>query len=205
MPKRQRLDEPDLVRRCAAGDRAAWELFVDRFGPLLNALVRRMLLRRTGAAPDADVDEIVADVFLALLRRERVLLHRYDPTYRLSTYLGVICRTEVLRHLRRSNRLPRDLEDTTQIPEPPGVRGPARSLEEQERLKAVQGIRDALGELSDRDRQLLTMRYLEGLDYRAIGQALDVNPESVGQFLHRAKGRLARRVPHLKAFLHGTE
>jgi RNA polymerase sigma-70 factor (ECF subfamily) len=193
--------EVELVRRCAEGDRAAWESFVDGYGSLLTALARRMLARRTGRARDADVDEVVAEVFLALVRRDRILLKRYDPRYRLSTYLGVITRTEVLRLLRRGNRLPHTLEDAGRIPEPTAAGNPARQLEERERAAAIQGLRAALTELPERDRLLLTMKYLDGHDYRTIGSALGVNPESVGQFLHRAKSRLAERVPHLRAFL----
>lgn len=196
--------EAALVARCAAGDRAAWEQFVDRFGPLIQALARRMLARRTGRARDADVDEIVGEVFLALVRRDRILLHRYDPQYRVSTYLGVICRTEVLRHLRRGNRLPRELEQTGHIPQRAGSLGPARTLEDQERTAAIESLREALRKLPERDRALLTMKYLEGMDYRAIGEALDVNPESIGQFLHRAKAKLAQLVPHLKRWIAET-
>ncbi len=198
------LSEAELVARCASGDRGAWEAFVDRFGPLIQALARRMLARRTGRARDADVDEIVGEVFLALVRRDRILLHRYDPQYRVSTYLGVICRTEVLRLLRRGNRLPRELEETGHLPERPGTLGPARALEDQERTAAIESLRDALRQLPERDRRLLTMKYLDGMDYRSIGEALDVNPESVGQFLHRAKSKLAQLVPHLKAWLAET-
>ncbi len=193
--------EAELVAACAAGERGAWEEFVDRFGPLLTALARRMLARRTGRAKDSDVDDVVADVFLALLRRDRILLKRYDSKYRVSTYLGVICRTEVLRLLRRGNRLPHDLEDAGRVPQRPGAQTPADNLLEEERVAAVQSLRTALAQLAERDRLLLTLRYLDGLDYRAIGATLGVNPESVGQFLHRAKARLAKQVPHLERYL----
>ncbi|MDJ0522418.1 MAG: sigma-70 family RNA polymerase sigma factor [Planctomycetota bacterium] len=198
------LSEAELVQRCAQGDRDAWGQFVDRFGPLIQALARRMLARRTGRARDADVDEIVGEVFLALVRRDRILLHRYDPQYRVSTYLGVICRTEVLRHLRRGNRLPRELEETGHLPQRAGTLGPSRSLEDRERTEAIETLRVALRELPERDRELLTLKYLEGLDYRSIGEALGLNPESVGQFLHRAKTKLAQRVPHLERWLSET-
>ena len=204
MPTLPPKDEADLVARCAQGDRAAWEIFVDCYGPLITALVRRMLHRRTGRARDADVDEIGAEVFLALVRRDRILLKRYDPQYRLSTYLGVICRTEVLRHLRRGNRLPHDLEEPGRLPEREGTLGPARTLEDRERADAIATLREALGRLPERDRMLLTMKYLDGLDYRSIGEALDLNPESIGQFLHRAKQKLADEVPHLRPFLAET-
>lgn len=201
MSGKQPHPEVELVARCAEGDRAAWEAFVDGYGALLTALARRMLMRRTGRARDADVDEVVAEVFLALVRRDRILLKRYDPRYRLSTYLGVITRTEVLRLLRRGNRLPHDLEDAARVPESPGAGSPVRALQDQERTEAIRGLRAALDELPERDRLLLTMKYLDGSDYRSIGSALGVNPESVGQFLTRAKARLARRVPHLRTFL----
>ena len=193
--------EAELVRRCAEGERGAWEEFVDRYGTLIHALGRRMLARRTGRAADTDVDEIVAEVFLALLRRDRILLHRYNPQYRVSTYLGVICRTEVLRFLRRGRRKPVELDEAERIQDREGRPGPLSSLEESERQAAIRTLREALNELNERDRLLLTLRYMDGQDYRTIGATLDVNPESVGQFLHRAKSRLAKRVPHLEAFL----
>ena len=201
MQRRDPEAEARLVRPCAAGEESAWTEFVDGYGPLLTSLARRMLARRTGRAHDVDVDEVVAEVFLALLRRERILLHRYDPTYRLSTYLGVITRTEVLRHLRRGNRLPRDLEEPELVADASGGLAPARRAEEAERLAVLAAMREALAELPDRDRRLLTLRYLEGRDYRDIGATLGLNPESIGQFLTRAKARLARRVPHLATWI----
>lgn len=201
MPSEKAIYEADLVSRCAGGDEAAWAEFVDAYGVLIRALVRRMLARFTGRASDPDVDEIVAEVFLALVRRDRILLHRYNPEYRLSTYMGVISRTEVLRFLRRGRRKPGDLEEATRIEDKDTNRGPAGALMEQERMDMVQTLRAALLLLSERDRLLLTLRYLDGQDYKAIGAALELNPESVGQFLHRAKKRLALRVPHLEALL----
>ena len=187
-------DEHLLVRRLAAGDDPeAWTAFVDGYGPLLQALARRMLARRTGRAADADVDEIVAEVFLALLRHDKRLLERYDATYRLSTWLGVLCRTAVLRHLRRRGRN----AGTGRVPDDVADERP-QSVEQVERATA---LREALAGLPDRDRLLLTLRFLEGLDYKAIAQVLDVRPDSVGPLLTRAKERLASRFPALVELL----
>ena len=201
--------EADLVRACAEGDRAAWERFVLGYAPLLAALARRMLQRRTGRASEPDVDEIAACVFLALLKGERRLLRRYRPEFRLSTYLGVICRTEVGRWLRHPDRRQRgfgtggDAGDGAVPFDPadPRAESPLGALERQERDEAVLGLRDALAELPERDRLLLSMRYLDGLDYGAIADALRLQRDSVGQLLHRAKDRLARRVPDLARWI----
>lgn len=191
--------DADLVRRCAAGEPEAWEAFLARFGPLLAALSRRMLTRHLGRADASDVDEVVAEVLLALVRRDRVLLRRYDPAFRVSTYLGVICRSEVGRFLRRRSRQRgAALEDESQLPARPAA-APLEQLVEAERAGTLGGLRAALEGLAARDRLLLSLRYLEGLDYRAIGAALALSPESVGQLLHRAKARLAERLPQVRA------
>ena len=193
--------EAALVLACADGDREAWEAFVRGYGPLLRALGRRMLLRRTGRASDADVEEAVSQVFVALCRGERRLLRRYRPEFRLSTYLGVICRTEVGKMVRRK-ALPSVAGDFADG----GTRGeradsaaesPLLALERRERAGALEEVHRALAQLGTRDRLLISLRFIDGQDYGRIAAVLRVAPESVGQLLHRAKQRLAQLVPHL--------
>jgi RNA polymerase sigma-70 factor (ECF subfamily) len=186
------------VRRCADGEREAWSAFVARFGALVGSLARRMLQRRLGRAGEADVDEVAAEVFLALLRRDRALLRRYDDRFRVSTYLGVICRTEVNRFLRRAGRQPLPLAPEAAEPAAAGP-SPLERLAASEREAALGQLRAALADMPERDRLLLTLRYLEDLDYRTIAAAVGLSADSVGQLLHRAKRRLARAVPALAA------
>ena len=196
MTDRAPTADAELVRRCAQGDEDAWREFVDAYGPLLTALARRMLSRRTGRADPASVDEVVAEVFLALLHRDRLLLDRFDPAWRLTTYLGVLCRTAVGRLLRRQRRMLVPLE---QAPEPaaPGP-SPGASAEAREEV-GLRGERlaQALARLPPRDRLLLELRHLDGLDYRALAEALGVGEESVGSLLSRARKRLAALAPEL--------
>ncbi len=198
-PSNDDVTEAELARRCAEGDRGAWELFLDRYGALLRALVRRLLRHYSGRADDVDTDEIVADVLLALVRRERALLKAYKPEYRLSTYLGVIIRTEVIRWLRRRRRTPLPLERASEAPDVSTHTRADRLLREDDKRRALQELREGLQALPDRDRLLLTMRYLDGCDYKTIARVLNISASSVGQLLHRAKTRLATALPHLEA------
>ncbi len=199
MTQERNLDEALLVRRCADGDEAAWETFVDRYGPLLQALARRMLARRVGHASGPDVDEVVADVFLALLRKDRHLLRRYDPRWRLATYLGVVCRTAVSRRLTRRGRgRPwATLEEAGNVSADPPPDTPLSALTTEEQGEVRARLERAMAGLSGRDRLLLKLRYLDGLDYGALAIALDVRPASIGPLLTRARRRLAAAVPDL--------
>ena len=193
------------MRACAEGDARAWERFVDRFGGLIATLARRMLVRRTGRASDTDVDEVAAGVFLALLKGDRRLLRRYRAEYRVSTYLGVICRTEVGRQLRgasrRMQRLGSEIDGSGGVDR--SAVAPPELLERRERDEAIAGLHVALEALAPRDRLILTLKYLDGLDYGRIADILRVGRDSVGQLLHRAKTRLAAEVPELARWVDG--
>jgi RNA polymerase sigma-70 factor (ECF subfamily) len=201
----EREPEADLVRACAAGDASAWRRFVERYGPLVLALGRRMIARRIGRADDADVEEVAGEVFLALWKGDARLLRRYRPEFRLTTYLGVICRTEVGKLLRRRGRAPVPAGEALEQHADPSAGSPLAALARDERREAIHGLRAALGALPERDRLLLSLRYVEGLDYGAIADVLRVNRESVGQLLHRAKARLARHVPTLRQWVDAGE
>jgi RNA polymerase sigma-70 factor (ECF subfamily) len=190
--------EADLVRACAEGDRAAWERFVARYGALISALARRMLYRRLGRASDADVEEVASEVFVALLKGDRRLLRRYRPEFRVTTYLGVICRTEVGKYLRRAGRHAAYGGEEVAERADPSLESPLQALARREREQALRALLPALERLPPRDRLLLSLRYVDGLDYGRIAAVLRVGRESVGQLLHRAKGRLARLVPALR-------
>jgi RNA polymerase sigma-70 factor (ECF subfamily) len=48
--------------------------------------------------------------------------------------------------------------------------------------------------LGERDRQLLLLKYVDGLSYEQIGQALGVTASSVQSRLHRARNVLRQRL-----------
>lgn len=178
-------DDLELVERCVNGEPGAWRRFVDRFAPTVRALARRYL-RLHGQMPDsAELDDVTQDVFLAVTRREFRLLKNYDPTYTFKTYLGVITRTEVHRILRKKRPLlggPAELERAAPAE--------ADASAEVERAEEHEVLRAAMDELPDRDAEILKLRFLREMDYKAIAATLRIPETSVGQTLFRAKQRL---------------
>jgi RNA polymerase sigma-70 factor (ECF subfamily) len=145
-------------------------------------MARRMLRRRGGRASDVDVDEIVAETFLLLVRDDRRLLRAYDEAWPLRTWLSVLVRTAVGRQARRKRPVPRaDLAPVDRERDPEqGAR--AREMET--------AVRRALARLGDRDRLLLRLRVVARLDYVGIAEALGIEASSVGPLVTRAKARL---------------
>lgn len=189
-------DDSELVTRCIRREPGAWVEFVDRFKGTVQALARRYL-KLNGHLPDEpELEDIVQEVFLAVIRRDFRLLRNYDATYTVKTYLGVITRTEVHRLLRRRRPLVSTDEELEGAgPTVPSSSDGAADAEEKEVLLR------ALDELPQRDAEILKLRFLREMDYRAIAGALNIPETSVGQTLFRAKQRLVERLRGLLGIL----
>jgi RNA polymerase sigma-70 factor (ECF subfamily) len=189
-------DDAELVKRCIRREPGAWVEFVDRFKGTVQALARRYL-KLNGHLPDEpEIEDIVQEVFLAIIRRDFRLLRNYDPTYTVKTYLGVIARTEVHRLLRRKRPMVGTEEEIEQAgPAVPSSSDGAADAEEKEVLLR------ALEDLPQRDAEILKLRFLREMDYRAIASALNIPETSVGQTLFRAKQRLVERLRGLLGIL----
>lgn len=189
-------EDIDLVKRCIRREPGAWVDFVDRFKGTVQALARRYL-KLNGHLPDEpELEDIVQEVFFALIRKDFRLLRNYDPAYTVKTYLGVITRTEVHRLLRRKRPLPASGEEIEEAggSAPPSSDGAADAEEKDLILKA-------LDELPQRDGEILRLRFYREMDYRAIAGLLNIPEASVGQTLYRAKQRLLERLRGLLGIL----
>ena len=179
-----------IVTSLLDGAPGAWEEFVDQYAGLVAAVARRVLKVRGGRPAQADVDDVLENVFVMLLERDGALLKNYDARYRLSAYLAVITRTAVHRFLRRQKakvNLPDEMWGES-LTDP----GQAAVSEEQTRGEITGALRDVIAEMSERDQQLLRLFYFEGRDYQAIAGLLKISVNSVGAALSRTRNRLAQ-------------
>lgn len=184
------MDDAEIVRALISGEDGAWEFFVERYAGVALATARRVLAVRGGRPAQADLDDVCENTFLMLLRDDARLLRRYDPAHSLGSYVAVVARTAAHRWLRR--RRP-----TADLPE--GMWGDAiadeRALSLSDRTthgEVRAAVREALEELSARDRRLLRLFYYEGKDYRELAHTLGISVNSVGAALSRARARLAK-------------
>lgn len=163
-----------LAARVAAGDQAAERELLARMLPR----VRLYLARHLGdphAIEDAAHDALVA---LLLAVREDRLDHPVD----LGAYALGICRNLVRQGVRRDIRRHRALlrEDNTQVTSLPEPRLRVGRLEE------------CLQLLTERDRMLLRMTFVEGRSATDVSTAFGITPQNARVRRHRAIEGLRR-------------
>lgn len=182
-PARAELDDLTL-RRAQQGERAALDLLVERYHPMVHALVWRMAC----AQGDAHVADLVQDSLVRVLQN----LARFDPAgpARLSTWILTITTRVVLNDRRRGGRIPR-LEPASYV-------DPATAASQVELGTA---IAKAVIELPEPQRIAFVLREYHDLDYSEIAKVLDIDVGTVKSRLSRARAAvrdtLQRALPDL--------
>lgn len=184
------MDDAELVRRCLAGDTAAWETVVGTY----TRRVYNLCYRFTGQRQEAE--DLTQEVFLRVFRT----LQSYDPAQgSLGVWLHRVGRNLLIDYYRatRKQRLTVSLEDEVRRVEqkesaaPP----PDRAVAHRELSAAVQ---QGLARLSPELREAVILRDLQGLEYREISQVLDIPEGTVKSRINRGRvelGKILKRLP----------
>lgn len=179
MPGEEAVDL-DLLRRAAAGDRAAFDEFVERH----QAAVYRFTRSLAGERPDAE--DALQETFLAAWRGAATF--RGEASVR--TWLLTIARHAVSRQRRRRVDEPQRHEPLSDLGVAAGW-GSETPEASAIRRETRQRLQDALQRLLPGDREVLLLRDVEGLPGDETATVLGVTLPAMKTRLHRARLRLA--------------
>ena len=167
-----------------AGQKAAWDRYVENYAGIIYSVALRLLRMRTGSADPDEARDITQDVFLKLVKDDFRLLATFDPTRAsMGTWLTVVTRSTAMDHLRKPLRR---FETVALDEELPASRDEAAD--------DFPEIPESL--LSDRQRQILDMLYAKDMDVAEVAIALGVQAQTVRSLKHQALTRLRRHFGH---------
>jgi RNA polymerase sigma factor (sigma-70 family) len=177
-------EELALVERFRRGDDSAFEEIVEQHAAAVAALANRLL------GWPGDVDDVVQEVFVAAF----VGLKKFRGASSLRTWLFTItvnkCRTYRFRRLRCLR--------SVALEEAAAVESRNRSGEnvalDQETLARV---RRAIRVLPQKYREIVVLRYLQGLEVSEIGELLGITDNAAQVRLNRARKRLKEQLGDL--------
>ncbi len=161
----------DDLSRLVAGDKAAWDGFVQRYARVIYAAVQRRLVP---AGRTQEADDVAQDVFVKLCSRDFKLLRNYDPARaKLTTWLTVIANSSTIDHLRRQSAPTTDLDSA-----------PQAALAVEPKLPVRIKIPPAL--LSPRQALVIELLYQQEFDVAEAAETMGVNPQTVRSMHHKA-------------------
>jgi RNA polymerase sigma-70 factor, ECF subfamily len=178
---------PELIRRAQAGDPEALSQLVLGQQHYVYSIAMSVLKH-----PD-DAADLTQEAFIRLFRA----LPQYNGESRFTTWLYRLVVNLGRDELRRRNRQvplapPAPEEDeadpVASVADDDRWSDPAQALDSQE-LRA--SVRQALGQLEEHHRLVLTLYYFDDMKYTDIAEVLDLPLNTVKSHIRRGKERLA--------------
>lgn len=179
-----RASDPDLPAvRAAQEDRAAFGILYRRYVELVYSYAFFQL------GDHHDAEDATERTFLAAMKAIGSF-HDQGATFR-AWLLRIARNTIANSHRSRFRRRTSTLDAIPEHPAAPDADPAALTV----RADEMRRVRRALGSLPEDRRQVVLLRFAEGLSAREIGQVLDRSEGAVRVLLHRALRDLARRLP----------
>jgi RNA polymerase sigma-70 factor (ECF subfamily) len=200
MPSSSPADDQSLVERARAGDEDAFAVLVRRYSPALLRLARMYV------PTQAIAEDVVQETWLGVLRG----LERFEGRSSFKTWLfRILVNRAKTRGVREHRSIPFSSvgagggEDEDEGPTVDPTRfaaagawtsaprdwrdDPEESLRSSEALRIA---REAIDELPERQRIVITMRDIDGLSSEDVRNVLDVSETNQRVLLHRARAKV---------------
>lgn len=179
----------NLLERCLGRKPQAWEDFVNRFVGLVVHVVNHTAQARSIRLTAEDRDDLIAEVFLEILRNDFGVLRAFRGQSSLATYLTVVARRTVVKEMlgRRSPAKLSDLANQGTIERAADPR-PTPEV----RLSNAEEVQRLLDGLQGTEAAVVRMFHLEGKNYGEISLAVGMPENSIGPILSRARNKLRR-------------
>jgi RNA polymerase sigma-70 factor (ECF subfamily) len=202
MPPRSPVDDLDLVERARGGDEEAFALLVRRYSPMLLRLARMYV------PTDALAEDVVQETWVAVVRG----LERFEGRSSFKTWLfRILVNRAKTRGVREHRSIP--FASVGSAADEDGDEGPtvdpARFTSEGawtsapadwrddpetalDSAEALRVAREAIAELPERQKIVITLRDLEGLSSDEVRNVLDLTETNQRVLLHRARTKVRK-------------
>jgi RNA polymerase sigma-70 factor (ECF subfamily) len=171
------MDDHSAIERCRSGDNEAFRHIVERYQA--EAIGHATAIHGNHEDALDAVQEAFIDAFQALDRID--LSRRFYPWF----YVILRNRCYKLAHGRKK----REMSNSDEME----ILAPAASIRREESLLLEQ----AMLELPTEDRELITLRHLDGLSYQELAERLEVPPGTIMSRLYHARNKLRERLARL--------
>jgi len=163
----------ELIHQFLQGDVTSFEQLVDKYQDYVYGTVMRLVMNKE------DAKDLSQEIFIKVYS----LLKDYNLQYKFKSWLykiSVNYAIDFLRKKKSGRNISIDPEKIYAI-EQKLVRD-----KECESISEIGEIYRLLEKLSNKYREVLLLKYIEGLDIVQIGEMLNINPVTVRVRLHRA-------------------
>jgi RNA polymerase sigma factor (sigma-70 family) len=181
----------------AAEKQRRWAEFVRRYERLITSCVLKVLRRYGALFSSDDLDDLVNDVWVTLLRDDMKKLRQYDVArgFRIASFIGMVATNVTIDHLRARQQETTPLDQVMEDYVSLGVT-PRDTVEDAEREALAQA---ALGRLSNEERAFVYEVFHAESAPEVLAKKLGVTTNTIYSRKFKIREKLARIVGQLAA------
>jgi RNA polymerase sigma-70 factor, ECF subfamily len=186
----------ELMLRVKQGDRAAFELLVEKY----KQPVANMIYRTLGDPTEAE--DLAQTVFIQVWKSAT----RYHQKAKFSTWLFTIARNLCLNEIRRRSRHPAESLQAMSDPDDESAprqfedRGASSAPEQLLREELTAKVEEALAELPENQRTAILLFKEKEFSYEEISEVLKCSLSATKSLIHRGRETLKLKLkPYLKS------
>lgn len=171
------MDNEQLIRRCAVGDKEAIAILYRRYGSSMLRVISRYI------ADMARAEDVLHDGFIVILTR----IGEVRQPDRLEFWMGTVMKNLCLKYLSEVDVL-EILEDENDVPDIPPI----------DDILSYDELQIIINRLPEGYRRIFKLAVLEGKSHKEIGRMLGIAPHSASSQLHHARLMLQRMITERK-------
>jgi RNA polymerase sigma factor (sigma-70 family) len=187
-----------LVEGNESSRQKLWAEFVRRYERLITSCVLKVLRRYGAVFSSEDLDDLVSDVWVTLLRDDMRKLRQYDETrgFRIASFVGLVATNTTIDHLRsrqvEAAPLDQVMEDYASLSQ--FAEEPADTVEQNERAMLAQR---ALNRLSRDERAFVYEVFHAERSPEELAKTLGVTTNTIYSRKFKIREKLAKIVATL--------
>jgi RNA polymerase sigma-70 factor (ECF subfamily) len=171
---------PELMERIAGGDELAFKELYDCFGTFVFRIVNLSLKSPSKA------EELTQDIFLKIWR----FASKYDTSRPFKPWLSRIISNEIISWFRVKKEDSESLENLREVGFEPSVHD--HKTDQSSDIAAA--LEESLSSLTDNQRQVVVMKFYQGLKIREIADSLSIGESAVKARLYTALEAIANKM-----------
>lgn len=189
------MNDLEFVQKCAAGDKRAWDEFVDKYSRLIYNYIHSVFnLKAQQRFNRENINDLFQEIFVSLAKDNFRKLKSFKAKNgcSLASWLRQVVINAALDYVRRSKALvslDAEAPDGSTLKEMLADRSvsAAQGLCDEERIR---GLKDCIGRLDNDDKFFLELHVNKGLKPAQLGEILGISRAAVDMRKHKIIGRL---------------
>jgi RNA polymerase sigma-70 factor, ECF subfamily len=174
------MEDNELISKCKNGEKFAFEALIGKYHPLIFKYLCKI------SGDEVISEDLVQETFIKMIRS----IDKFDlkGSAKFYTYLICIAKNCYIDYYRKEKKRSKDISIDDHIGFQAGNNIEELVISKMENMNILEAVND----LTDNQKMVIKMKYIEELTTKEIGDILNIEPKTIKSRVHNAVIKLRK-------------